>query len=269
MEESEETKARLEAMWRDVLTHGHGSSRLAFLPGFPRCATCHTPFGSIGGRMGRLLGRRPSRKSPNLCNHCDELMPPGGAEVDIAVLFADVRGSTGLGERMGPSAFATLLNRFYKAAHGALLANEAMIDKMIGDEVMALFIPGFCGPDPKYRVAAVRAAVDLMRSAGYGGRGEPWLPLGIGVHAGPAYVGKVGSEGVYDFTALGDTVNSAARLQAQAGPGEIVLSEAVYQAVADRFPNLEQKTVSLRGRDETIMIRVLKPATLSPAQLGR
>ncbi len=68
-------------------------------------------------------------------------MPRGGAEVDIAVLFADVRGSTGLGERMGATAFAALLYRFYRTATDGLLAHNAVIDKMVGDEVMALFFP--------------------------------------------------------------------------------------------------------------------------------
>jgi adenylate cyclase len=75
------------------------------------------------------------------------MLPPGGAELDIAILFADVRGSTQLGERLGPAEYASLLNRFYKAATETLIRHDAIIDKLIGDEVMALFIPGFCGPN--------------------------------------------------------------------------------------------------------------------------
>ena len=101
-----------------------------------------------------------------------------------------------------------------------------------------------------------------MRAMGYGGEAEPWLPVGIGLHAGPAFVGKVGTDGVTDFTALGDTVNTAARLQSEAGPGEIVLSETVYQGVADRYPDLEQKTVAAKGKDETVTVRVIQPFML-------
>ncbi len=104
-----------------------------------------------------------------------------------------------------------------------------------------------------------------MRGVGYGTTREPWLPLGIAVHAGPAYVGKVGTEGINDFTSLGDTVNTAARLQAEATAGEIVLSETVYEEVADRFAGLEQKTVTLRGKEEPIPIRVIQPSMLQPA----
>lgn len=185
-------------------------------------------------------------------------MPPGGAEIDIAVLFADVRGSTTMGERMGASAFAALLNRFYRVATHVLLAHSGIIDKMIGDEVMALFIPLMSGQE--YRRNAVSAAEELAREVRQEDKGEASLPVGIGVHAGLAFVGKVGTSGVNDFTALGDTVNIGARLQAEAKAGEIVLSEVLYQDVAGRYPNLEQRTLTLRGRDEPISVRVLRPA---------
>ena len=190
-------------------------------------------------------------------------MPPGGAEIDIAVLFADVRGSTGLGERLGASAFAALLNRFYKTATDVLLAHNAHIDKMIGDEVMALFYPSACGPG--YRSIAVHTAEAMLRAVGFEGKGQPWLPLGVGVHAGPAFVGKIGSSGVHDFTALGDTVNTAARLQALARAGEVVMSEEVYNSVASDYPQLEQRTLTLRGREEQVIVRVLPMGAAQPA----
>ena len=139
--------------------------------------------------------------------------------------------------------------------------HNGMIDKMIGDEVMALFIP-VSGPD--YRSAPVRVAEGIMRDIGYGGSGDPWLPLGIGIHAGTAYVGKVATLEVNDFTAIGDTVNVAARLQAEAKAGDIVLSEAAYGEVSDRYPNLEQMTISVRGRDDTISVRTITPRSLKP-----
>ena len=253
----EEIPPEVEALWREMLTHGH-RTRMAILPGSPRCTVCRIPVGGFGGTMLRPLGRKASRKNPNLCNLCDEVLPQGEADVEIAVLFADVRGSTALGERMRASAFAALLNRFYRVAMDALLAHGAIIDNMIGDEVMALFIPAISGTE--YRRAPVHAAEGLLRGVGYGSKGEPWLPLGIGVHAGSAYVGKVGTADVNDFTALGDTVNSAARLQGEAKAGEIVMSEGVYQEVAQRYPDLERRTVSLEGKEETFAVRILRAA---------
>ncbi len=179
----------------------------------------------------------------------------------MAVLFADVRGSTSLAEGMRPSEFASLMNRFYQVAAGALMAQEAIIDKMVGDEVMALFIPGYSGA--AYRRRAVEGALGLLRAVGYGSRSTPWLSVGAGAHAGPAFVGNVGSSGVTDFTALGDTVNTAARLQAEARPGEIVLSEALYASVADRYPAAEARTLALRGREERVNVRVLRVAERS------
>lgn len=251
---NEEIDAKVEAVWRDVLTHMH-SNKLAALPSNPRCATCHVPFGGVGGAIARMSGHRPSRKNPAFCNVCDDNLPHGGAEVDIAVLFADVRGSTTLAENMGATAFAGLLNRFYKAARDVLVARNAAIDKMIGDEMMAFFVPV---SGPNYHLAAVEAAVELSVAVGNGTKEEPWLPLGIGVQAGTAFVGKVGSDGIHDFTALGDTVNTAARFQALAGPGEIVLGEELYQELADIHPNAQARTVQLQGKRDPVAIRVIQ-----------
>jgi hypothetical protein len=133
-----------EALWRQVLLEGHRGLRVMrrlwrYLPSAPRCKVCHNPFGGVGGKLIAPLGYRPSRLNPNLCAACCEKLPPGGAEVDIGVLFADVRGSTALGEQLGATAFAALLNRFYRTATAVLVAHDALIDKLIGDEVMALF----------------------------------------------------------------------------------------------------------------------------------
>lgn len=87
------------------------------------------------------------------------MLPPGGAELDIAVLFADVRGSTMLGERLEPAEYASLLNRFYAAATESLIRYNAIIDKLIGDKVMALFIPEFFGPNYVRRAADAALAL--------------------------------------------------------------------------------------------------------------
>ena len=129
------------------------------------------------------------------------------------MIFADVRGSTSLAEQVGPAEFAGLMNRFYAVAMNALIPQRAVIDKMIGDEVMAFFAPAF---QKDAQAAAMKAAVGILRGVGYGSGREPWLAVGIGINSGQAYVGKVGTGEVNDFTALGDTVNTAARLQGHA-----------------------------------------------------
>lgn len=101
----------------------------------------------------------------------------GGAEIELALLFADVGGSTALGEQMTPLAFSQLINRFYNAATDVLVSSDALIDKFVGDEVIALYLPGFAGPE--YTRRAIEAAHDLLKATGYMSRGRPgsrWGP---------------------------------------------------------------------------------------------
>jgi adenylate cyclase len=220
------------------------------IPSSPRCKLCFNPFGGVGGKFMRLAGFKPSRKNPNFCSRCCDMLPPGGAECDIAVLFADVRGSTGLGESRSASEVAALYNRFYVTATEVLVRHDAIVDKLIGDEVMALFVPGFAGPE--YRRRAAEAAGALLRAIGYGTESAPWLPVGVGVNAGVAYVGNVGGA-VMDFTALGDTVNVAARLQGQAAVGEVLLA-GVREDCAGLFPSTEVRTLAVEGRGEPVEV---------------
>lgn len=247
---------RLSDEWRRTLTEGHAPlsrARRLFrrMPSAPRCKMCSNPFGGVGGRVLGLAGFKPSRKNPNLCSRCCDSLPAGGAEVDIAILFADVRGSTALGERSDPAAFAQLLNRFYAAATDSLLRHDAVIDKLIGDEVMAFFVQGISGP--AYRQRAVQAGVDLLRAVGYGTPDGAWIEVGVAVNAGVAYVGNVG-DAVVDFTALGDPVNVAARMQSEAAGGELVVSAGIDSALAADAP---RRTLQLRGRTEPVEALVL------------
>lgn len=242
------------------ITHTILRGVLGRLPGFPRCKLCNRPLAGPFGAPLTLIGFGASRKNPSLCSFCFERLPLGGAEVDVAVLFADVRGSTALAEGSSSATFAALMNRFYRVATDALLAHRAVVDKLVGDEVVALFLPGLSGP--QYRQLAARAGLALLRALGYGSAAGPWLGLGVGVHAGVAFVGNAGTEGVSDFTALGDTVNIAARLQGTAGAGEVVISEDVYRSVSSDYPGPLRRTVTLRGRTEPVVIRVLDVAAV-------
>jgi len=251
----------VEAHWREALTRGHGHSRASRrffgrLPSEPRCKGCNSPFRGLGGRLVAPFGFKPSRKNPNFCARCFERMPRGGAEVDLAILFADVSGSTGLAEGMNSTEYASLLDRFYHAATRVMVGHDAVIDKFIGDEVMALFFPGMCGEH--YRRNAIECAVDMLHAVGYGSASVPWIPIKIGVHAGRAYAGNVGSDSMFDLTALGDTVNVAARLQGVAEAGQIVMGEGVYQEVREQFPSLREQTIEVRGKEEPVAVRSLQ-----------
>lgn len=247
-------------MWRKTLTEGHlGLNTLrkvvGLLPGTPRCKICNNPFGGVGGHVCRAMGMGPSRKSPQVCAACCEKMPTGGYEIEIAVLFADVRGSTQLAEELGPTAYANTLNRFYATATKVLIRHGATIDKLIGDEVMAFFVPGFAGP--AFKRKAVEAGRTLLTGLGYGNKGAPWISVGIGVDAGVAYVGNVGSEGYVDFTALGDPVNTAKRIQSAARSGELLVGDGAFGAVTGLYPSGESRVVSVKGKDEPITVHAI------------
>jgi adenylate cyclase len=242
--------------WRKVLTEGHGSLVRArrvfrYLPSAPRCKVCNNPFGGPAGRVLAAAGFTPSRKNPNLCSRCCDALPVGGAEVDIAVLFADVRGSTALGQRGGAADFAALLNRFYIAATQTLLRHDAVIDKLIGDEVMAFFVRGISGP--QYRRRAVLAGMDLLKAVGYGTDAGPRLEVGVAVNAGVAYVGNVGGS-VVDFTALGDPVNIGARMQQHAAGGELLVASGVADELMAKMP---RRALNLRGHEQPVDAFVL------------
>jgi adenylate cyclase len=243
--------------WAKVLTEGHASLVRArrvfrYLPSAPRCKVCNNPFGGPIGRVLAAAGYSPSRKNPNLCSRCCDALPAGGAEVDVAVLFADVRGSTELGQRGAATDFAALLNRFYITATQTLLRHDAVIDKLIGDEIMAFFVRGISGP--QYRRRAVRAGMDLLKAVGYGSDEGPWLELGVAVNAGIAYVGNVGGS-VVDFTALGDPVNISARMQQHAGGGELLVASGVADELMAKTP---RRALNLRGHEQPIDAFVLR-----------
>ena len=254
-----------EEMWRAELTGKSPVLRrlrrwLKLLPSEPRCKQCNAPFRGIGRPIASLLGRQPSRKNPRFCNYCETLARThrGGAEVELTLLFADIRGSTTLAERMTASEFSRLMNRFYDVATRLLIDSDGWIDKLVGDEVIAFYLP-FLEDHP---ARAVRAGRALMRATGQGSPGGPWVPVGIGIQTGTAFVGTIGSKDtVTDFTALGDAVNVAARLVSAAAAGEILMSEATYAAAGLVGENLERRELTLKGRTEPVGVRVMRVAS--------
>lgn len=231
---------------------------LHMLPSEPRCGFCGAPFSGFGGRIVRPFGFQPSRKNPTLCAACIESAPPGGATTEAGVLFADLRGFTSLSERLSPAQSGAVLRRFY--AHAAsVFFPEALIDKLIGDEVMALYVPVFMRKstsgitDEDRRATAtvmMEHSRELLTRVGYGTHSGPEVELGIGLDFGEVFIGNIGDEQARDFTAIGDVVNTASRLQSHAGGGEIVLSERLGRLLAAPPGTLEELT--LKGKAEPV-----------------
>ncbi len=242
--------------WRRLLTGELGQLKyfrrlLGWIPSGPRCKLCLAPLKPPGSIVLRPVGFGPSRLNRRLCRACFRGVDtrPGGAEIELSLLFADVRGSTALAERLPPHEFSQLISRFYGAAARVVDRWDGLVDKFVGDEVVALFVPGFAGEDHAGR--AVSAARDLLRETGNDG-GEAWLQVGAGVHTGVAFVGRVGEGDACDFTAVGDAVNTAARLASEALAGEILVSARAAEAARLDTGGLDSRTLSLRGRDQTV-----------------
>ena len=256
----------VEKLWRTYLTTGEVEAErrkrrlFKMLPGTPRCKNCYAPFQGAGSRVVKLFyGKRPSNLNPQLCNICEEFARQyqGGAEIELSLLFGDVRGSTTLAESMSPTDFGRLVNRFYKATTHVMVQTDALIDKIIGDQVAGMYVPGIAGPDHARR--AIEAAQEILRVTGHGAADGPWIPLGIGVHTGTAFVGAVGSEeGTVDITVLGDTANTAARLSTSAGQGEILISQAASDAAEMQNDDMVQRSLELKGKSAAMTVYVMK-----------
>jgi adenylate cyclase len=251
-----------DTIWQGILLGTDSRYRdsrafLSRLPGNPRCYMCSAPFKGAGAVVARRMGRKPWAKNPHYCSACFSLLEEqhGGAEIDCSLLFADIRGSTALAENMRPTEFRRLLGRFYDAAAGVLHERAAILDKFVGDEVVAIFIPALSGEF--HAAGAIAAGRDLLRVTGHGEPGGPWLPIGVGVHTGNAFVGAVGEGPSTTVTALGDTVNVAARLASAAGPGELLVSADAARAAQIEAGDAELRDLELKGKSERVAVVVL------------
>ncbi len=240
-----------EALMGEVRGLQRTRSLMKHLPSEPRCKLCAAPFGRPGSVILRPFGFGSSKINRRLCRGCLKhvLKIPGGAEIELSFLFADVRGSTALAERTPAPEFSKLMARFYGVAAKVVDTRDGLVDKFVGDEVVALFIPGFAGED--HASDAIAAARELMRETGNDGD-EPWVPVGAAVHTGRAFVGVVGEGDAHDFTALGDPVNTTARLASEAAAGEILVTADAATAAGLDTAGLESRTLDVRGRDETV-----------------
>ncbi|MDQ2673618.1 MAG: adenylate/guanylate cyclase domain-containing protein [Chloroflexota bacterium] len=257
-------ESRDEEFWRRFMEQGGdtwkgvGRRILKHVPADPRCRMCAAPFSGPGAPLMRVLGKRQSDTNPNWCTTCFDVMTKhhGGAEIDGAMLFADVRGSTALAERMSPAEFHALLDRYLRVATSVVFKHDGAVDKFVGDELVALFFPLLSGE--RFVARAVAAAQDLLRATGHGDPEGPWVPVGAGVHAGRAWFGVVG-EGLHmEMTAVGDNVNIAARLASAAEAGEVLVSaDAAARAGLDA--RLDRRTLELKGKataTEVVSVRV-------------
>ena len=263
---SHEPSSHNEEFWRDFLSRGHSKERagrrvLKLIPHDPRCRLCAAPFSGVGAPLMRVIGKTPSDKNPNWCASCFKFMTDhhGGAEIESTLLFADIRGSTALAEGMAAGDFRQLMDRFYDTAAAVVFDHDGIVDKFVGDELVAVFFPLLSGE--RHAARGIDAARALLQATGHGDQGGPWVPLGAGVHTGTAWVGAVGAGTHTTMTALGDAVNTTARLASAATAGEILVTTAAATA-AGLDSSLDRRLLELKGKQQPIEVVTL---TVSPA----
>lgn len=238
-------------LWHTIFAVGHPdlSAQQSFharLPRDPRCKLCKAPFAGLGGLYMRFRGKAPSRRNKNYCNACDGFLDafPGGAEVGMSVLFADIRNSTAFAETAGPKAASDRVNRFLDAATKSITDNDGFILAFYGDCIVAVWPPGFSGPD--HARMALTAAREIAADARSGAGA---VPVGVGVHMGKVYIGTVqAAKGLFrDVSIFGVEVNVTARLAAAAAAGEALASKVLIAAAgvgAGEMRSLDLKGIS-------------------------
>jgi len=170
-----------DQLWREWFTTSAFSAEkrlhrlLRLLPREPRCKFCNAPFEGIGSIFVRAVyGKKQSSLNPRFCSVCEDFGQkfPGGAEVEMSMLFADVRGSTALSEQMSPMEFSRLINRFYVDSTNAIIEEDGLVEKLAGDSVAAFWGAGFAGPH--YVQRTIKAAQHMLERMA-----RQQIPVGI------------------------------------------------------------------------------------------
>jgi adenylate cyclase len=265
MADSPEQSGDFNPLWRAILSGEHPELRrgrklfrLMSPTARERCRLCYAGFDGFSAPVMRAIGRGQWLRNPHFCEKCESVLAQerGGAEIEIAMLYADVRGSTQLAAGMRPTEFAALMQRFFQAAIKIFTWSDAIVDKMVGDEVIGIYAPCLTGPD--YRKRAVAAGLKLLRATGHADPEGPWLSIGVGVHSGDTFMGSVGVKGGnYQFAALGPAMNFGARLVGAAKGGEMIMSEAVWQDVSGEILG-EPRSLELKGHAERVQAFVTR-----------
>ena len=210
-------------------------------------------------RLRHFFGRYMPGQLVDHLMAADGLPLLGGENRIVTVLFSDIVAFTSLSESLAPEILVPMLNRYFERMAAAIFEHGGMINKFIGDGIMALF--GAPLPLPDAVDHALKAAMAMHASlegfnADQAARGEPELRMGVGIHTGPAVLGNVGCPTQMDYTCIGDTVNVAARLEAltRTLDTRIVISEAVYKAMTIPLALGAQKTVTVKGRTEPVTV---------------
>jgi adenylate cyclase len=220
-----------------------------WMPSAPRCRLCRAPFAGVGGMVTRLRKRKPSPRNRNYCNSCDGFLKqfPGGAEVEMSVLFADIRGSTEYARGAHPAQVQVRINTFLSGATDVVTDRDGFVMAFYGDCIVACWPPGYSGEEHAAKaLEAGRGIVGAMAAL------DDPIPVGVGLNCGDVFIGTVdAAEGLFrDVSIFGLEVNVAARLAAAAAAGEVLATTSLTEAAG--FPAAMTQDFELDGIGRTV-----------------
>jgi len=206
---------------------------------------------TIRHRLGRYVGQNVVEQIVN----SDGDLPLQNKSREVTILFADIRSFTTLSENMQPEEIITMLNEYFDTMVDIVFENNGVLDKFVGDELMAVF--GAIGPGDQAANNAIRTALAMQEKLGEwmarrSSRNQPVFETGIGINTGKVVIGNVGSRNHMDYTVIGDTVNVAARLEQMAKAGKILIGERTKQCCTDNFQIIENGIIKVRNRSEPV-----------------
>jgi adenylate cyclase len=261
MSEPYEKQEGNEELWKTIFADGHPELLKQHwlhtkLPREPRCRMCLVPFKGIGGWFMRRKGKTQNSRNPNYCSACDKFMEafPGGAEVEMSLLYVDIRQSTQYAANNTPENVSERINTFLDQATRTITQHDGFVMAFYGDCVVASWPPGFSGDDHAQK--AQRAAIELVTNKQMvDGSGNP-IPVGVGVHTGNVFIGTVSAmQGSFrDVSIFGSSVNLTARLASQAEPNQALASAENIQASGKALDSFSSQQVELKGFEEPVNI---------------
>lgn len=256
-------------------THSFGEEDLEFLAAFSGMAAVALENSRLIERARReavVLSNFQRYFAPDLAEQIaaqEGSVQLGGSKRRVTVLFSDIRGFTSLSESMSPDEIATLLTEYFTVMVEIVFEHGGTLDKFIGDALMALWGAPIAHDDDPDR--ATRAAVAMQLAlerlnAEWSRKGRPRLSMGIGISLGDVFAGNIGSDRRLEYTVIGDAVNTAARLCAEAGPGEILIAEPLFRELATPPPGENLEPLPLKGKAQAVAVYRVKWEGAAPEE---
>jgi adenylate cyclase len=248
-------------------THAFTDEDLEFLIAFSGVAAVAIENGQLGDRLRReamVLSNFQRYFAPDLAKqiaeHSEEVKL-GGEKRPVVIFFSDIRGFTSMSENMTPESVAKLLGEYFNEMVEIVFRHGGTLDKFIGDAIMALWGAPLASEDDADK--AMRAAIDMQRALiplneHWKATGQPPIEIGIGINFGEVFAGNIGSEQRMEYTVLGDAVNTASRLCSNAGRGEIIISEHLFNRLKNPPPTEAREPIKVKGKAQPIPIYLAK-----------